>query len=232
MQGCKSRHWIPSRDSKNAVDDQLQDATSVLDAFHIVKLAGDAPGEVRRRVQQDTTGHRGRKGDPLYQIRLLLHASRHKLTPRQQERLREAFTADEAHISVEVAYHCAGKCARSSTKPHPPKADAWPHTSSSTYQPAPSPKSPAWAGPYANGRTHSTPTSTPAEPATGQQKPSTDIIELGRRTARGYRNPTNYQPRMPLTTAGLGTSPHPTMQSRNRTRRVVGVGPRSCGVDR
>ena len=63
-------------------------------------------------------------------------------------------------------------------------------------------------------------------------KPSTDIIELGRHTARGYPNPTNYQPRMPLTTAGLGTSPHPTMQSRNRTRRVVGVGPRSCGVDR
>ena len=31
---------IPSRDSKNAIDDQLQDTTSVLDAFHIVKLAG------------------------------------------------------------------------------------------------------------------------------------------------------------------------------------------------
>ena len=30
-----------------------------------------------------------------------------RLTPRQQERLREAFTADEAHISVAVAYHCA-----------------------------------------------------------------------------------------------------------------------------
>ncbi|WP_299239734.1 transposase [uncultured Actinomyces sp.] len=76
MQGCKSRRWIPSRDSKNAIDDQLQDATSVLDAFHIVKLAGDALDEVRRRVQQDTLGHRGRKGDPLYQIRLLLRASR------------------------------------------------------------------------------------------------------------------------------------------------------------
>ena len=104
MQGCESRLWIPSRDSKNAIDDQLQDATSVLDAFHIVKLAGDAPGEVRRRVQQDTTGHRGRKGDPLYQIRLLLRASRDRLTKRQKERLREAFVADEAHISVEVAY--------------------------------------------------------------------------------------------------------------------------------
>ena len=51
---------------KNAIDDQLQDATSVLDAFHIVKLAGDALDEVRRRVQQDTTGHRARTGDPLY----------------------------------------------------------------------------------------------------------------------------------------------------------------------
>ena len=100
----RSRRWIPSRDSKNAIDDQLQDTTSILDAFRIVKLAGDAPGEVRRRVQQDTTGHRGRKGDPLYQIRLLLRASRDRLTKRQQERLREAFTADEAHISVEVAY--------------------------------------------------------------------------------------------------------------------------------
>ncbi|WP_448750741.1 transposase [Actinomyces sp.] len=61
----------------------------------------------RRHVQQDTLGHRGRKGDPLYQIRLLLRTSRRRLTPRQKERLREALVADEAHISVEVAYHCA-----------------------------------------------------------------------------------------------------------------------------
>ena len=45
------------------------------------KLADDAPGEVRRRVQQDTTGHRGRKGDPLYQIRLLLRASHTQAHP-------------------------------------------------------------------------------------------------------------------------------------------------------
>ena len=56
----------PFQGQKDAIDDQLQDATSVLDAFHIVKLAGDAPGEVRRRVQQDTTGHCARAGDPLY----------------------------------------------------------------------------------------------------------------------------------------------------------------------
>jgi len=28
--------------------------------------------EVRRRVQQDTLGHRGRRDDPLYEVRRLL----------------------------------------------------------------------------------------------------------------------------------------------------------------
>ena len=94
----RSRHWTPSKGTARTPSlDQLQDATSVLDACHIVKLAGDAPGEGRRRVQQDTTGHRGRTGDPLYHIRLLLRASRDRLTKRQQERLHEAFTANEAH---------------------------------------------------------------------------------------------------------------------------------------
>ena len=41
---------------------------------------------------------------PSTQVRNLLRTSRHRLTPRQKERLREAFTADEAHISVDVAY--------------------------------------------------------------------------------------------------------------------------------
>ena len=41
---------------------------------------------------------------PSTQVRNLLRASRHRLTPRQKERLREAFTADEAHIRVDVAY--------------------------------------------------------------------------------------------------------------------------------
>ena len=34
------------------------------------------------------------------------------------------------------------------------------------------------------------------------------IIELGRRTARGYRNPTNYQLRMLLIAGGLDASNH------------------------
>ncbi|WP_332874678.1 transposase [Schaalia cardiffensis] len=79
----------------------------MLDAFHIVKLAGETPGQVRRRVQQATLGHRGREGNPGYHIRNILRASRNRLTPRQQERRQAAFAIDEAHIAAEVAYHCA-----------------------------------------------------------------------------------------------------------------------------
>ncbi len=42
----------PFRGYKNAIDDKLADATAVLDAFHVVALAGHAVDEVRRRVQR------------------------------------------------------------------------------------------------------------------------------------------------------------------------------------
>lgn len=74
--------------------------------------------------------------------------------------------------------------------------------------PVPSLKSLAWAEPYVSGRTHSTTTSIPVEQATAPRKPSTDIIELGRRIARGYRNPTSYQLRMLLIAGGLDASTH------------------------
>ena len=198
----------PFQGYKNAIDDQLQDATSVLDAFHIVKLAGDALDEVRRRVQQDTTGHRGRKGDPLYQIRLLLRASRDRLTKRQKERLREAFVADEAHISVEVAYLHRASPRRLPPRHTRPRATPGrtPHREPTSLS-HPRDRSPR-GEPYASGRTHSWPTLIPAEPATHPTEAINGIIELGRRTARGYRNPTNYQLRMLLIAGGLDASTH------------------------
>ena len=55
-----------------AIGDTLPDARLVVDHLHAIRLASEAVNDVRRRVQQDTTGHRGRKGDPLYGIRRLL----------------------------------------------------------------------------------------------------------------------------------------------------------------
>jgi len=63
--------------------------------------------DVRRRVQQQTCGHRGRKSDPLYRIRNILRAGQDHLTDRQRARLDAAFTAREEHVEVEIAWRCA-----------------------------------------------------------------------------------------------------------------------------
>jgi transposase len=50
----------------------LAHARRVADPFHVVGVANRCLDAVRRRVQQETLGHRGRKPDPLYRIRKLL----------------------------------------------------------------------------------------------------------------------------------------------------------------
>jgi transposase len=40
-----------------------------IDKFHAVRLANQVVSDVRCRRQQEMTGHRGRKGDPLYGAR-------------------------------------------------------------------------------------------------------------------------------------------------------------------
>lgn len=177
-------------------------------ACHIVTLAGDAPGEVRCRVQQDTTGHRGRKGDPLAHIRLLLRAWRDWPTKRQQERLREAFTADEAHISVEVAYHCAQHVRDVFHQAIPIHGRRLAAHLIESLPTCPIPEIArlgrtlrTWKGAHLAYFDTARASNGPTETING-------IIELGRRTARGYRNPTNYQLRMLLIAGGLDASTH------------------------
>jgi transposase len=62
----------PHRGYANAVGVHLGHATLVVYHFHVIALANRTVDDVRRRMQQHTTGHRGRSGDPLYGIRRLL----------------------------------------------------------------------------------------------------------------------------------------------------------------
>ncbi len=97
----------PFHGYKNAIDDQLDDAVAVLDAFHIVKLGTDALDQCRRRLQQDIHGHRGRESDPLYGIRLILRCGQERLTDKKRARLDKAMAADERHDEVHIAWQCA-----------------------------------------------------------------------------------------------------------------------------
>ena len=88
---------------KTATTEELPDAVAVMDPFHVVRLAGDALDECRRRVQQAIHGHRGRKNDPLYSARRTLHTGADLLTDKQAQRLTDLFAADE-HVEVEATW--------------------------------------------------------------------------------------------------------------------------------
>ncbi|WP_016997181.1 MULTISPECIES: ISL3 family transposase [Kocuria] len=88
---------------KTATTEELPDATAVMDPFHVIRLAGDALDQCRRRVQQDLHGHRGRATDPLYRARRTLHTGLDLLTARQKTRLETLFAGDD-HVEVETTW--------------------------------------------------------------------------------------------------------------------------------
>ena len=86
-----------------AFDTAVPAARQVADPFHVVRLANDALDEVRRRVQQQTLGHRGRKRDPLYRARKLLVSASERVTETGRARLRGLLDAGDPYGEVRDA---------------------------------------------------------------------------------------------------------------------------------
>ena len=98
------RRWLSERDERwlagigvvttdlaesyrAGLEPHLAHARRVADPFHVVRVANRCLDTVRRRVQNETLGHRGRKGDPLYRIRKLLLAGTERLDERGHQRM-------------------------------------------------------------------------------------------------------------------------------------------------
>lgn len=94
----------PFRGYANAIRDELPEAVAVLDAFHVVKLAGQALDEVRRRVQQAVLGRRGHKDDPLYKVRRTLLTGVEHLTERGHQRLQKYLPVGDPNGEVEITW--------------------------------------------------------------------------------------------------------------------------------
>jgi transposase len=94
----------PWRGYASALVVPLGHATVVVDHFHAIKLANAVVDQVRRRTQQATLGHRGRKRDPLYRIRKLLLTAAEQLTSRGQARLRAGLAVGDPTGEVAVAW--------------------------------------------------------------------------------------------------------------------------------
>ena len=192
----------PFHGYNNAINDQLEDAVAVLDAFHVVKLGTQAVDEDRRHVQQEIHGHRGRKNDPLYGIRTILRCGQEKLTDRQRARLDRAIAADQRHDEILVAWLRAQKLR-------------------SAYRA----KSPAEGRRIADDLIRSLPTCPIPESKrlgktlmqwrdaflayfdTGRANAINELIELHQRVARGSRNRDRYRLRMLLIGGGLTHPP-------------------------
>jgi transposase len=84
--------------------DGLPHADLVVDHFHAVRLANAAVDDIRRRVQQDTLGHRGRSGDPLYRIRRQLLVAHERLTERGWARIQAGLAAGDPDGQVGAGY--------------------------------------------------------------------------------------------------------------------------------
>ena len=74
-----------------------------MDPFHVVHIAIDALEQCRQRVQQETLGHRGRKGDPLYAARKTLLTGTDILTDTSQARLDAVFACPD-HADVHATW--------------------------------------------------------------------------------------------------------------------------------
>ncbi len=72
---------------RSGLDGRLDHAIRVADPFHVVRLANRCLDQVRRRVQNRTLGHRGRRRDPLYRIRKLMLTGAERLEGPGLERM-------------------------------------------------------------------------------------------------------------------------------------------------
>jgi transposase len=90
---------------RKTFEDTLPDATQVADPFHLVKLANTKLDECRRRVQNETIGHRGRKDDPLYRARRLLTKAHERLDERGETKLLGLLGAGDPRGEVRMAWH-------------------------------------------------------------------------------------------------------------------------------
>jgi transposase len=82
----------------------LPKASQVVDPFHAIALANRCLDDVRRRVQSEQTGRRGRKDDPLYRARRVLLMGEENLNVEGSARLASLLELGDPNAEVAIAY--------------------------------------------------------------------------------------------------------------------------------
>ena len=90
---------------RRAFNEALPHVGQVADPFHVGKAANSHLDDCRRRVQNETLGHRGHKLDPLYRARRLLTKAHERLDDRGEAKLAGLLHAGDPRGEVRMAWH-------------------------------------------------------------------------------------------------------------------------------
>lgn len=173
----------------------------------MVKLGSQAVDEVRRRVQQEIHGHRGRKSDPLYGIRTILRCGEGNLTDRQRDRLDRAIAADERHDEVYVAWQCGQQLRSAYQSKNTLEGRRTAEKILTSLPTCPIPEIRRLGKTLRQWRAAFLAYFDTGRASNGGTEAINGLIELHRRVSRGFRNRANYRLRMLLIAGGL-THPH------------------------
>ncbi|MGQ0616871.1 MAG: ISL3 family transposase [Acidimicrobiia bacterium] len=144
---------------RRTLGDHLPNATAVADPFHVVGVGTRVLDRARRRAQQETSGHRGRKHDPLYRGRKLLTLAAERLDDKAQDKLAGLLAAGDpggeatrrgpprkpcgsctrCGVSLMLPRCGSTGSSRTANKPRAPRSGAWPAPS-----PSPNGARPSW----------------------------------------------------------------------------------------
>ena len=105
--GIATASLDPFRGYATALATQLPGAVRVLDPFHVVRLALAALDDIRRRVQQAQTGHRGRTVTRCYGIRRVLRRRADHLSTKAWARLETGLITGDPDGEVTIAWTIA-----------------------------------------------------------------------------------------------------------------------------
>jgi transposase len=210
----------PFRGYMNAIRDELPDATAVLDAFHVVKLAGNALDEVRRRVQQTTLHRRGHKDDPLYRIRRTLLTATEHLTDRQRARLDRYLPLGDPTGEVELAWSIYQAVRGIYHAPSPARGREQAEQLLDTLHTCPIKEVARLGRTLRQWRAEILAYFTTGGVSNGGTEAINGVIEKTRRLAHGFRNFTNYRIRILL--AADGSRPY------RRQPRAAPSSPEPC----
>ncbi|MBI4943374.1 MAG: ISL3 family transposase [Actinobacteria bacterium] len=207
VDGIEHASLDPFRGYANAIRDELPDSVAVLDAFHVVRLGTQVVDEVRRRVQQDTLGHRGFKDDPLYRIRGLLCRGAEHLNDRQLAKLNRCLHAGDPSWEVTIAWHAYQQLRATYQASDPAAGRRLAEELIATLPTCPVPEVARLGRTLRSWQTHVLARFATAEIGAGRiSNGGTEavnlLIEKVRRLAHGFRTFEHYRLRILLTAAG------------------------------